>query len=267
MSNIQKIQRAKLYLDMLLCDMDPTTQEFINDSVIQKKEIKEVFEYLSGILKELIQNNGEIIQVSEPIEFNLENINKIEIEISEKPIQINAFVSHINKQIDAKTMKRLGTSKVSNWLIEKGFLTREKVSVVKSINQLKTTDLSESIGIIPVEKIDEKTGEIKNTILFTKQAQEYIIENLELIISNDEEKNFETEKLERKSLSSMKGKLWTVEEEDQLIEEYTIFKLPIQEIAKKHQRNYGGIRARLKKLHLIENVDINNINIIKGGAK
>ena len=47
---------------MLLCDMDPTTQEFINDSVIQKKEIKEVFEYLSGILKELIQNKtGDVV--------------------------------------------------------------------------------------------------------------------------------------------------------------------------------------------------------------
>ena len=51
---------------------------------------------------------------------------------------------------------------------------------------------------------------------------------------------------------SMRGQLWSKEEEDKLVSEYTELKLSISEIAQLHNRKNGGIRARLKKLGLIE---------------
>ena len=50
---------------------------------------------------------------------------------------------------------------------------------------------------------------------------------------------------------SMIGKPWTKEEESKLIEEFNQG-LKISDIAKLHNRNNGGIRARLKRLGLIE---------------
>ena len=36
MEKIQRLQKAKLYLEMLSCSMDPTTQEFIENEVLQE---------------------------------------------------------------------------------------------------------------------------------------------------------------------------------------------------------------------------------------
>ncbi len=47
--------------------------------------------------------------------------------------------------------------------------------------------------------------------------------------------------------TTLAGKRWTKEEDARLIEEYTKQRLSISDIAKKHQRKYGGIRSRLQK--------------------
>ena len=45
---------------------------------------------------------------------------------------------------------------------------------------------------------------------------------------------------------------WNEDEEVELIDAFMVEQLPLKEIAKRHQRNVGAIRARLKKLRLLE---------------
>lgn len=250
MEKVQRLQKAKLYLEMLACSMDSTTQEFIESEILQKKEIKDMLKYVSTVLEELIGNNGEVIKVIKPIDFQVSKLNKQEIILSNEPIQLSALMARINKQVDTKTMRKLGVSKVSKWLIEQGYLTNEKVSVVKEVSRLAITDNAETLGIVLDNKVDEKTGEIKPCVLLTRKAQEYIVNNLESILA--EEIVEEQEKNPLKANSSMRGQLWSKDEEDKLIDEFIEQKLSIGEIAKLHGRNTGGIRARLKKLGLIE---------------
>ena len=250
MDKIQRLQKAKFYLEMLACSMDPTTQEFIESEVLQKKEIKDVLKFVSTVLEELIGNNGEVIKVSKPINFQVAKLNKQEIKLSNEPIQLSALMTRINKQVDAKTMRKLGVGKITKWLIEKGYLINEKVSVIKEVSQLNITDRAENFGIVVDNKIDEKTGEVKPYVLLTRKAQEYIVDNLESILTEEiveEQKNHPL-----KVNCSMRGQLWSKDEEDMLIVEFIEQKLSISEIAKLHNRNTGGIRARLKKLRLIE---------------
>lgn len=251
MEKLQRLQKAKLYLEMLACSMDPTNQEFIESEVLQKKEIKDMLKYVSTVLEELIGNNGEVIKVIKPINFQASKINKQAIVLSNAPIQLSALMARINKQVDTKTMQKLGVSKVSKWLVEQGYLVNEKVSIIKEVSQLTITDNSESFGIVIDNKVDEKTGEIKPCVLLTRKAQEFIVDNLENILdeenSNDKQKDVSTS-----TNCSMRGQLWSKDEEDKLVSEYIEQKLSISEIAKLHNRNNGGISARLKKLGLIE---------------
>ena len=60
------------------------------------------------------------------------------------------------------------------------------------------------------------------------------------------------ENISLKTNCSMRGQLWSKEEEDKLVFEYVEQKLTISEIARLHNRNNGGIRARLKKLGLVD---------------
>ena len=251
MEKIQKLKKAKLYLEMLACSMDPTTQEFIENEVLQKKEIKDMLKYVSTVLEELIGNNGEVIQVIKPINFQVSRLNKQAIILSNEPIQLSALIARINKQVDTKTMRKLGASKISKWLIEQGYLITEKVSVVKEVSQLTITDNAENFGIILGNKVDEKTGEIKPSVLLTRKAQEYIVNNLENILVEEIPKE-KQENISTSTHCSMHGQFWSKEEEEKLVFEYIEEKLSITEIAKLHNRNTGGIRARLKKLGLIE---------------
>ena len=252
MEKVQKLQKAKFYLEMLACSMDPTTQEFIESEVLRKREIKDVLIYVSSVLEELIGNKGEVVNVSKLISFQASKLNKHAIMLSNEPIQLSSLMTRINKQVDTKTMRKLGASKISKWLIEQGYLVNEKVSVVKEISQLAITDTAENIGIVMDNKVDEKTGEIKPLVLLTRKAQEYIVENLETILGEEIEDNIRQDDVAPVITYSMKGQLWSKEEETRLVEEYAELKLDISEIAKLHNRNNGGIRARLKKLGLIE---------------
>ena len=65
--------------------------------------------------------------------FQASKLNKQAIILSNTPIQLSALMTRINKQVDTKTMRKLGASKVSKWLIEQGYLVNEKVSVVKEV--------------------------------------------------------------------------------------------------------------------------------------
>ena len=122
MDKIQQLQKAKLYVGMLACSMDPTTQEFVEDSILQKREVQDVLQYISSVLEELIGNNGEVINVSKPISFQVSKLNKNAIHFSNEPIQLSSLISRINKQVDSQTMQKLGASKISNWLVEQGYL-------------------------------------------------------------------------------------------------------------------------------------------------
>lgn len=61
------------------------------------------------------------------------------------------------------------------------------------------------------------------------------------------------------------GKPWTKDEDTKLIQEYTINKLDINQIATLHKRNCGGIKSRLANLGLIgtkkQNISNNHTNL------
>ena len=67
-------------------------------------------------------------------------------------------------------MQRLKGKKITEWLIESGILYNKKVSVVKEINVVSTTEKAEEYGILINNTIDEETGEIDEGFLLSKKA-------------------------------------------------------------------------------------------------
>ena len=183
MKRIQELQKAKSFLEMLMHSIDPTTQEAITDSILTKKEIQDTFLYVSSILDELIKNNGEVIQVNKPIEFQVEKINKRVIYLSSEAISIQTLVNRINHQVDKDFMKTLKPAQINNWLIHMGFIKKEteKRIVERQESVYFISDQAEAIGL--QYKIDLETGEAKhNSVLLSRQAQEFIIDHLESIV-------------------------------------------------------------------------------------
>ena len=251
MEKLQKILKAKTYLECMAHSIDPITQEEIEDPILQKQDIKEMFQYIASLLDEIIMNNGEVINVSAPIEFKIEKINKNLIVVSDQPIQISGLVKRINKQIDKTRMESFKQSILTEWLLQNGYLNKDKRTVLKDITVYLTTESSKDIGIIEQDRINSETGEIKKAIVLTKKAQEFIVDNLENIIGV-------TEVIKLPMISDnyheldMAGQKWTNEEQERLVQEFIEEKLAIEQIAQIHHRKVGGIKARLKKIGLIE---------------
>ena len=99
---------------------------------------------------------------------------------------------------------------------------------------LTITDLANIKGVGEVKL--EKYG---NDIIAIVNKYLELSPNKNIVINRCKDKNDST------------GQKWTVEEEKQLLEEFSQG-MKISEIAKLHSRNPGGIRARLKKLGVIE---------------
>ncbi len=195
MNRTEKLQKAKSYLEMLSNSIDPTTGEAVNDATLKNGDIKDIFIFVAEILKEVIDNDVDVIRLDELSPLKIENLNKSAIAVSDKPVQLKGFIMRINKEIKNSRMKKLQGATITNWLVEKGYLTSEKVAVVRNITQFSTTDVSAQIGIISEEKVDIKTGELKKKVVLTNTAQQFIIDNLEDILSKraDDVDDFEEE--------------------------------------------------------------------------
>ena len=64
-------------------------------------------------------------------------------------------------------------------------LAENIITVQKEIKEVHITPKATEIGLIVQEKVDTKTGEVKNNIVLTRSAQQYILDNLESISQID----------------------------------------------------------------------------------
>ncbi|MCD7828337.1 MAG: hypothetical protein LUG85_07390 [Clostridiales bacterium] len=193
MNKLQVIQRAKLYMDMLSEGLDPVNGEAVeNDSVLQQERLKKCFAFVSGILDEIITTGGlvnipatesSVIYTKKKTAFSMDPQRRNNIQITDNPISLSAFVKNINVAVDTESMEKLSLTTVNKWLLKQGYLTESKVPAVINRNVKMTTHLSEQIGVIEQTIVDQKTGETKTQLLFSKQAQEFILNNMDAIIS------------------------------------------------------------------------------------
>lgn len=178
---------ARQYLELLARSIDPSTGVRVEDTVLSNPSVSESIRRIVEIIDDLVAKTGEreampvaAVPARQP-EFTASEIDKSVVSVTDSPVRISGFAGRINKQADAKGMKHLTAGKISKWLIAHGFLSERTVTVVREVKEIGVTESSASIGIIDQEKVDNKTGEVKNAVVLTREAQEFILDNLENI--------------------------------------------------------------------------------------
>lgn len=244
MERIERLQKAKLYLDELAYSMDPTTQEFVENEILQKEEIKDVLAFVSTVLEEVIENDGKVSKACKPIRFQASKVNKQAVVLSDELVPLPTLMSRINQQVEVKPMRKLRASKIFKWLIRQKYLVREGDLWI-------VTEKAENLGIVLDNKKDEITRDIKPYVFLTRNAQEYIVENLETILEIAAKKG-ERNDLPARRKPTRGGQLWSKEEDDALKREYAEEMLSVSKIAELHGRTKAGIKARLRMFALIE---------------
>ena len=241
MTELEKIEYAKSFIDKLANGINPLDDSPIPDTDIANNvRLSRCFFYVSDILRQVIENGGiqpaKVTKQRKKV-FVLTHEEREKIQISDIPLTVKEISHHLNELVDLKTIKKISAVTINDWLLNLQLL--ETVAQPNGKARKLPTDQGKELGIFT----EERTGQYGPyvTVLFSASAQQFIYDNIEAIVDSKSD-----------PLSDFHGRPWTEAHDECLVD---LFKknVPVSEIASTLKRTDGGIRARLKRLGLIEN--------------
>lgn len=244
MTELEKIEYAKSFIDKLAEGVNPLDDSPIPENDIANNvRLSRCFFYVSDILRQVIENGGTRVKKKakkRKREFTVSDSELVKIQISETPLPVSEISKRLNELVDPETTKKISGSMINNWLLELNLL---EVTVQPNGKNRKTpTEQGKELGIFG----EERAGlyGTYTTTLFSPSAQQFIYDNIEAIVAS---------KIKTKaSRAEFEGSAWSESQDECLID---LFRnnASVSEMASKLKRSAGGIRARLKRLGLIEN--------------
>lgn len=178
MTELEMIQRAKMYMEKLAQGIDPISdQEIPEDSVLNNVRLARCFFYVSGVLDQVIANGGNVKKTPKKnfyvTEEELRRLNP-----SPEPIRITQFVELVMNAINDPDRKKLKTTTITDWLIEKGFLSKQADTDGKS--KRLPTAMGEQIGL--AVKLREGQYGTYQAVYYSEEAQRFILDHLQEIL-------------------------------------------------------------------------------------
>lgn len=176
MTELEKMQRAKMYIDKLANGIDPLTdKEVPEDTVVNQVRISRCLFYVSDILAKVIDNGGEVgrkVYVKQP-PFSITAEQLSAVEISEVPVGVSIIAKRISDAA-GENVKSLPSTHISNWLVKNGYLTENTYSGKK---RKVVTAKGEALGIRTIESENfNGISYMKN--IYSAEAQKFIIANI-----------------------------------------------------------------------------------------
>lgn len=174
-------QRAKEYMDALANGIDPITgQELPEDTVLNQPQMIRCFFYVSDILRQVLENGGQVERKREgkKIPFSLPMEMRKNVPFSSTPLPISKFTDLLNGMVDLNAMKKLKTTTVTGWMVEKGFL--RILETPDGRHSKRPTPQGEQIGL----SMDQRQGAagLYIVVLYNEAAQHFIVDNLDDIL-------------------------------------------------------------------------------------
>lgn len=187
--DMKKLNTAILYLQRIADGNNPVNNmPAEDDAVLNNPNVIRCMYFVKDILEEVRRNNGYIGKragKSDKPEFPMEALAAFTYR-EDKPI--SKFVEQINEPVDDNVYKKLTYKPILQWLKQNGFLI-EQFSQEFSKNITLPTEKGDQIGI-RTERTRSAKGVDYLLIIYGKQAQEYIVKNMEDILAK-KKSNFE----------------------------------------------------------------------------
>ena len=181
MTELEIMQRAKVYIDQLANGINPIDGTCVADSdVINNVRISRCLFYVSDILKRVIDNGGSIGKkkvAKGPFFLSSEAVNGFRF--SKAPITVSEIVKRINSLADSERCCQLKLTSVTTWLIEIGAL--EVITTADGKNTKLPTERGTELGILTEKRMGQR-GEY-TVVVYNIEAQRFIIDNIEAIIA------------------------------------------------------------------------------------
>lgn len=187
MTELEKLERARMYLDKLASGIDPLTDcELPEDTVLNNVRLARCFFYASDVLRRVIENGGEIQGGKKPQKqgFSLTPEQLANFRFSASPISISDLVEKINSVIDTDKMKKISTTVITNWLLEKGFL--QEVVREDGKKSRWPTGQGNAMGLSTEDRVTVRGS--FTVVLYNEDAQGFILDHLGAITEKSQSK-------------------------------------------------------------------------------
>lgn len=178
MTELEKMERAQLYLKKMTEGINPITDEYADENdTINNVRVSRCLFYISEILQKVIDNGGEVVRV-EPIrrhgDFFITDEQRARLSALGRPVTSKVITDRINEITDENGCKKFAARWVSEYFVSIGLLIQmEGIKVV--------SESGKDFGISTEEKVTQY-GKPYTAIMYSPDAQQFIIDNIDAII-------------------------------------------------------------------------------------
>lgn len=179
MTELETMQRAKMYMDMLAMGLNPITgQPLPQGCGLDQARLGRCFSYVSGILGQVIDNGGVVGKPERTQDFYLTPEQRAAVRISEYPVRMIEFIDTLYQAAGNPEMKKLSSARLSDWLIAGGFLAKETGPDGKTRRVPTQAGLALGLTAQPRQGRD---GEYVS-VCYNANAQRFLLANLDAIL-------------------------------------------------------------------------------------
>ncbi|MBO4423535.1 MAG: hypothetical protein J5879_08855 [Clostridia bacterium] len=245
MTELETMQRAKMYIDKMANGIDPVSDKRVPDSdCINQVRVSRCLFYVSDVLRKLIENGGSA-ERSYKVKKTAFSITPEELKkyvFDTNPVTVSEITKRINALVDPEAMTKLKYSSITSFLMQSGLIVEERYANGNKA-KVPTAD-GKSIGISREER-NGMNGAYFVTV-YNTEAQKFILDNICAIIEINNTPRADAQSAE------LQGQPWTDNYDEALVDLFNK-QVPVSEIAVTLKRTEIAVRARLKKLGLINN--------------
>ena len=233
MTELETLQRAKMYMEKLANGVNPINGTIIPDEdIVNNVRLSRCFFYVSDVLRQVIDNGGVTPQSNAKKKpFTLPAEKCKDFAFSAEPITITEIVKRMNDLVACENMIKLTTSVMLEWLLSIDALKIEPTSEGRSAK--RPTNRGGVLGI-RTETRNGANGPY-SVVVYNQEAQQFLLDNIDAALELYHQK------------TENRGQPWSPEQ-DQCLRELYQKGVDMKEIAATLKRNTGAVRARLKKL-------------------
>ena len=179
--DMKKLETAIVYLQRIAEGNNPINNLPANeDSVLNNPNVIRCMFFVKDVLEEVKRNGGYIgrkAKKSDKLEFPIETLKSFTYREDKA---ITRFVDQLNEGLDDNTYKKVSYKQITQWLKANGFLYEEDNLELK-----KTITMPTQKGLqlgIRAERRNNNSGIEYMLLIYGKQAQEFIVQNIEKIL-------------------------------------------------------------------------------------
>ena len=207
--------------------------------MINNVRISRCLFYVSDVLRQVIENGGiqvKAVKNSEKAPFSLSLEERARYPFGDFPATVSVIAQRLNELVNLESMQKLKTTSITKFLLQSGLLFEEEG--LNGRRNKRPTEAGRKLGISTAVHTGQN-GDY-TAVVYSREAQQFILDNLDAIIT-----------INAIPLHENQGTPWTPEEDDYLRQAFQAG-AEVKELSAELKRTRGAIRARLKKLGLMQ---------------